>query len=574
MFNSRAFLTAAALVTCSLAIQQSERPPPSSPGPDWQPYGPPPWSYSHNSSVVALDYATYSGQAYRNGVSAWLGIRYAAPPLGPLRFAAPVDPPQFPGVQNASQHGPICLPTPGSATNFTAQSEDCLFLDVYAPTNATATGQRLPVYFFIQGGGFSTNSNPNYNGSGLIQASGYNIVVVSINYRVGPYGFLASREVQDGGSINNGLKDQRKALEWVNKYIEQFGGDPNHVTIGGDSAGAQSVNLQVTAYGGRDDGLFQATAAESQPSSGLRSVAESQYNYDNLVIRTGCSSWEDTLACLRSLNVTDLQTQNILTPFPNAMKAPLYPYGPTLDNDFIQDYTAAAYASGRFVRVPAIGGDDTNEGTIFVPRNTSTVGEANTFVRDQSPTMTPARLWIWNQYYTPQAFPNFGSNESLSKQGAYFQALAVGHGEQRYICTGIYISAQQARYRVPNWNYRWNVIDPAAQASGSGVTHTIEINAIWGPMNTNGGAPGSYYAGEVNGAIVPVVQAYWTSFIRTYNPNTYRLPGTPLWEAWGVESAGYQRLMFQTNATAMEDVPQAQQERCAWFASIAPGVER
>ena len=100
-------------------------------------------------------------------------------------------------------------------------AEDCLFLDVYAPTNAVSSGSKLPVYFFIQGGGFASLSNPNYNGSGLVEASGNNIVVVTFNYRVGPFGFLASEEVEQGASLNNGLKDQLKALEWVHKHISK-----------------------------------------------------------------------------------------------------------------------------------------------------------------------------------------------------------------------------------------------------------------------------------------------------------------------------------------------------------------
>jgi carboxylesterase type B len=467
------------------------------------------------------------------------------------------------------------LPSPGSGTNWTAQSEDCLFLDVYAPTGAAANRSNLPVYFFIQGGGFATNSNPNYNGSGLILASDYNIVVVNFNYRVGPYGFLASQEILANGSINNGLKDQRKALEWVQKYIHLFGGDPGHVTMGGDSAGAQSVNLQVTAYGGRDDGLFQGTAAESQSAPPLRNISESQYNYDNLVIRSGCSnSYPDTLSCLRSLNASALQYHNVFTPYPNAMYAPLYPYGPTLDNDFIQDYTYAAYASGHFVKVPAIGGDDTNEGTIFVPRNTSSVGDADTFMRDAWPLLTPAQLHTWNTYYNPQTFPNFGANASeLASQGEWFQPLATGYGEMRYICPGIFFSQAQAEQKIPNWNYRWNAQDPIAQAIGNGVTHTIEVNAVWGANYTNGGAPASYYPGMLNGEISEVIQGYWVSFIRSFDPNTYRLEGAPEWEEWTVEE-GYRRLLFQTDGAGMEDVDGGQRERCEWFASIAVGLEQ
>lgn len=115
------------------------------------------------------------------------------------------------------QYGPTCL-----ATNSTDEtlSEDCLFVNVFAPARANAKS-KLPVYFFIQGGGFNSNSNPNFNGRGLIHASGGNIVVVNFNYRVGPYGFLASREIQEKASLNNGLKDQLKALEWVQKYISK-----------------------------------------------------------------------------------------------------------------------------------------------------------------------------------------------------------------------------------------------------------------------------------------------------------------------------------------------------------------
>jgi carboxylesterase type B len=95
-----------------------------------------------------------------------------------------------------------------------------LFLDVYAPSNATRDS-KLPVFFFIQGGGFNSDANPNFNGSGLIKAADMDLVIVNFNYRVGPYGFLAGKEVQEGGSLNNGLKDQIKALQWVQKYIDQ-----------------------------------------------------------------------------------------------------------------------------------------------------------------------------------------------------------------------------------------------------------------------------------------------------------------------------------------------------------------
>jgi len=437
-------------------------------------------------------------------------------------------------------------------------SEDCLFLDVYAPSNTTPDS-KLPVFFFIQGGGFNQNSNANLNGSGLIRAGDMDLIVVTFNYRVGPYGFLASQEVLDGGgAANAGLLDQRKALHWVQKYISQFGGDPCHVVMGGDSAGAASVNLQLTAYNGTNQNLFHATAAESQSFAAVRTIPGSQYQYDNLVIRTGCASELDTLSCLRSLNTSLIQSVNYNTPFPGAEGAPLYEYGPVIDGSFVTDYTYAAYAKGNFVKLPAIYGDDTNEGTIFTPKTIANISASDIFLKNQFPDLTPKELYTINQLY-PIA-------EQFTGTGAFWRQAANAYGEIRYICPGIFISQTYTNMSLSqNWNYHWNVIDPVAGASGLGVTHTVELNAIFGPENTNGGAPASYSTSNAN--IVPVVQAYWTSFIRSFDPNTYKLSGSPVWTQFGFGD-GNQRLLMQTNASGMETVPSEQLMRCEYLWSI------
>jgi carboxylesterase type B len=144
----------------------------------------------------------------------------------------------------------------------------------------------------------------------------------------------------------------------------------------------------------------------------------------------------------------------------------------------------------------------------------------------------------------------------------------------RYICPGIFISGTQANDSIPNWNYRWNVRDPEEVEEGLGVPHTVEVNAIWGPENVVGGAPESYYEGGVNAAIVPVVQGYWTSFIRSYNPNTYRVKGSPQWERWTAGDGYWNRLMFRTNQTMMEKVPEKQQERCGYLSSIGLSLKQ
>ncbi|KAL1304611.1 hypothetical protein AAFC00_003578 [Neodothiora populina] len=511
--------------------------------------------------LAQLSYATYRGTALPNGITQFLGLRFAAPPVGNLRFAAPKDPLIEYSIVEADTHGPLCLATGGGPPT-DANQEDCLFLDVYAPSNATELSA-LPVYFFIQGGGFNGLSNPNLNGSGLITASGCNIVIVTINYRVGVYGFLAGEELAKAGSYNNGLKDQRKALEWIQKHISKFGGNPNHVVVGGDSAGAASINLQLTAYGGRDDKLFHATAAESQSFAAVRSVSESQYQYDSLVIKTGCISANDTLACLRGVNATIMQQQSYPFAFPGASAAPLYMWGPTLDNDFIKELTYAAYADGKFVQLPAIYGDVTNEGTIFAYRNTSSIAESDGFLKNQFPWFTLKQLAKVNSLY-PLA-------EQFNGSGAYWRQLSNAYGEIRYICPGIFISGIYAKLGIKNnYNYHWDVIDPTSEASGLGVTHTVELNAIWGPQYTKA-APASY--NTTNAAIGPVVQAYWTSFIRSFDPNTYRLPGTPSWDAW-TKNDSYQRLYFQTNNTHMEAVPADQQDRCKYLSSIGVALRQ
>ncbi|KAL4784263.1 Alpha/Beta hydrolase protein [Aspergillus varians] len=519
--------------------------------------------------VVDLGYAQYRGEALSNGIAQWLGIRYAAPPLESLRFSAPQDPEKVDGIQDASQHGPLCIST-GQYPIPAGASEDCLFLDVYAPARFRGgSSQLLPVYVFIQGGGFNVNGNPYYNGAGLIQASDMGIVVVTFNYRVGPYGFLSGSEILKGGSVNNGLKDHLQVLKWVQKHIREFGGDPDHVVIGGDSAGAGSVTILLSAYGGQDDGLFHAAAAESQSFAQMLTINEAQFAYDNLVFRTGCNSAGDTLACLRSLDIATLQRENIVTPLPGAQEPPLYLYGPVVDGDLIPDYTYRMFEEGRFVKVPVIFGDVTDEGTVFVPANLNSIAAANTFLQAQFPRLTPQHLSRINEYY----FRNINSSQLYPGATRYWHPVSKAYGELRYKCPGIAMSTAFTDAGVPNWNYHYSVQDPADEASGRGVWHVVEINAIWGLDNVwwsetiSSPPPASYYTS--NAPIIPVMQGYWTSFIKSFNPNKYRYPGSPTWETWG--GGGGERLFIRTGETRMESIPGGQRKRCEYLISI--GVE-
>lgn len=211
--------------------------------------------------TVNLGYATYEGTQVPGGVNRFLGMRYAAAPVGDLRWRAPAPPPTSTTTQPAQSFGPICLGISVALPSST-ESEDCLFVNVWAPEGANTTA-KLPVWLFIQGGGYVSNSNANWDGAEVVKQSGNQIVFVNFNYRVAMWGFLASQKVQSNGDLNAGLLDQRFLMQWVKTNIASFGGDPDNVIIHGASAGAGSVALHLAAFGGRDDGLFSAAIAES-----------------------------------------------------------------------------------------------------------------------------------------------------------------------------------------------------------------------------------------------------------------------------------------------------------------------
>ncbi|TGO25379.1 hypothetical protein BPAE_0081g00120 [Botrytis paeoniae] len=509
------------------------------------------------NTTVDLGYSKYLGTNNGNGVTQWLGLRYAAAPLGDLRFRAPQSPAVNDTLQIANKHGGVCHSSPSTSLS-SKTTEDCLFVDIYAPTDAS---KLHPVFVYFQGGGLNTLASPNLNATSLIAAGHHDIVVVTFNYRVGPWGFLTSKEVVANGDTNVGLKDQRFLLEWVQKNIEQFGGDKSHVTIGGASAGAASVDLQLSAYGGRDDGLFHASAAESQSFGAQLTVDESQYQYDGLVQRTGCAGQSDTLACLRGLDISILAKNNINVPTPGgAGDDPVFMWSNVIDGVFTPDYTYKLFATGQYVQLPAIYGDDTNEGTTFTPQSINSSAEMSNFLKDNFVKLTDDQLSNIHEYY-PQGpqYPNAGT---------YWSAAALAYGEMRYNCPGIYLSGSHDFYApsIGNWNYHWDVLSSTNAASGYGVTHTSESGSIWGS------------SGPPDSALIPYIQAYWTSFIRSKDPNTYKLKSAPRWGQ--LKTSNYQRILFQAvnvtgTATAnvtMETIPDGQMARCQYLSSIGASI--
>ncbi|PNP39497.1 hypothetical protein TGAMA5MH_08515 [Trichoderma gamsii] len=499
-----------------------------------------------NSPVINLGYAKYRGVRLDAGVDQFLGMRFAQAPLGNLRFRAPQDPTPEKDIQDASQFGPICVAV--SQTPDAGHAEDCLFVNVFKPSHATERSN-LPVWVYIQGGGYSQNSNANYNGTEVIQQSNNGLIFVNFNYRVGALGFLASEHVRKDGDLNAGLLDQRKLLHW-------FGGNPNHVVIQGASAGGGSVTHHLTAYAAKKDNqLFVGAIPESPFWPTLRTVEAMEFQYQQLLANANCSS----LACLRGLDTQTLISASPNAPFTGAASSnplPLWYWLPVIDGDLITDHLYDNFERGHFIRVPVLVGDDTDEGTYF-GYNASTADQVQIFIKNNYPHLQDAQLNAISKAY-PLAAP-------MAQHAAYFPSAQAAYGESTFTCPGNTVAASVARHFDPRrvWNYHYNVLDPDNLAQGLGVPHTFETSAVFGPGYA-GGAAASYYT--TNAAIVPVTMHYFISFVTKLNPNTAKYASAPNWDPWG-QGTG-QRIRLQTNDTAMEHVPLDQVARCNLWQSF------
>ncbi|RFU75027.1 cholinesterase [Trichoderma arundinaceum] len=339
--------------------------------------------------LVALRYSTVVGSG-SNGIDSFRGIPFAKPPIGSLRLKPPqpitsafgyvqatTTPKACP--QFSSQYIPGSLPPEildviTDITNVVQnQAEDCLTLNVQRPSDASI-GSKLPVVFFIYGGAFESGSTQGVDATNLIKASIASrrpIVLVAANYRLGGFGFLAGKELLGDGSTNLGLLDQRLALQWVADNIEQFGGDPDKVTLWGFSAGSISVFDQMALFGGnityRQKPLFRAALMESGsiiPTEPANST-KAQIVYDKVVDSAGCSTSNNTLACLRSIDFDTFLLATASVPIASSYNSIALSYLPRPDGVVLPDSPEVLASKGQFAKVPLLVGDQEDEGTVF-----------------------------------------------------------------------------------------------------------------------------------------------------------------------------------------------------------------
>jgi len=306
-----------------------------------------------------------------DGVFSYRGIPYAAPPVGDLRWKPPIGPAPWTETLVATEKGNICpqeaflgLPSPG----FTPD-EDCLYLNIDTP----AKGKDLPVMVWIHGGGFTVGEGLQADGgtAGDLIARTTGMVVVSMNYRLGQLGFLAHSELtsesSDGASGNYGMMDQTAALQWVQENIEAFGGDPDNVTIFGESAGAFSICGHLASA--KSAGLFHKAIIQSGSCERQwPTLAAAETQGDDFAEALGCGSEDDVLACMRSASADD-----VLAALPQPPNFGLTPsdepggvWGPIVDGSVFTEQPSDSFASGNFNRVPTLIGFTREEARLFI----------------------------------------------------------------------------------------------------------------------------------------------------------------------------------------------------------------
>jgi para-nitrobenzyl esterase len=364
----------------------------------------------------------------------FLGVPYAAPPVGALRWRPPQPAARWHGIRDAVAPGSNCAQTGSIATGVpvTSTAEDCLYLNVYTPRVARAPWghRKLPVMVWIHGGGFTGGAGSIYDGAVLAPKG--NVIVVTINYRLGPFGFLAlpslDSESPPGSSGDYGLMDQQAALRWVQRNAAAFGGDRHNVTIFGESAGGASVcdNMASPVAAG----LFSRAIAESGCLILTSSRASAEQHGASFAASLGCADAATAAECLRGKSVSDL------------LSAAGGGWSPVVGGVTLPEQPTAAFASGNYNRVPLIQGTNHDEGRFFVALEFDALGKPLT--AQQYPSLIQAQFGPVNgpkvlaeyplsAYPSPDlAYASVFTDSAFSCPALQADTLASGSGVYAY----------------------------------------------------------------------------------------------------------------------------------------------
>ena len=439
-------------------------------------------------------------------VRAYLGIPFAAPPVGDGRWRGPRPLTAWTGVRAADHFSSSCMQSAPSAFGpWTLEfllrgpvSEDCLYLNVWT---AASSAERRPVLVYIYGGGFSSGSGdvPVYEGTRLAEKG---LVVLTVNYRVGALGFLAHPELTaespQHASGNYGLLDQVAALEWVRDNIAAFGGDPNRVTISGQSAGAMSVALLTVSPLAK--GLFQRAIVESGPGglasmgvAGTRGMARPRADAEHDGAAFAAAMHAPTLAALRALPAS-------------AFVGTASRFGPDVDGYFLPADMAALVAAGKVNDVPMLTGLNADEGSASPTYGHMSAEQFRQQVAQRHGDRASAFL---------ARYPSASVEESSRSQVASSRDAGIAGVQQL-------LSERARTAHTPSFAYYFDRAIPWPDHPEFGAFHTSEVPYVFGTLDA---LPRPWT--ESDHRLSDVMMAYWVNFVTTGDPNGPNLQKWP-----------------------------------------------
>lgn len=450
----------------------------------------------------------------KDGVNTFLGIPYAAPPIGDLRWRPPQRPEAWTKPLKADAYGNACAQT-NTLGVFAEVSyhEDCLFLNVFAPEH-TSPARSLPVMVWIHGGGHMDGQSNDYDGSKLVKDG--NTVVVTINYRLNVFGFLAHPALDNEGHpfANYGLMDEQFALQWVQQNIRAFGGDPDNVTIFGESAGGQSVLANMaspTARGLFHRGIAQSGAAFGTWGSGLSKTLEDGEKFGrNFARAVGCE--DQTAACLRSLTAREILSRGVdYTSEANQL---------ITDGTILPLAVPTALATGKFNRVPFMDGTTLDELRWIAGLTELTTGE---------PLTAAAYPDTIAATFGEEAAPQILKRYALRNYASPSLALAAASTDDAVSCPAHKVNQWVSRYVKPTYAFEFaDRTAPSYMAPVSfpyGAAHTFEIQYLF-PLY-HGASGAMTPLNKAQSKLSDEMVAYWSTFAATGDPNKEGLLNWP-----------------------------------------------
>ncbi len=471
---------------------------------------------------VQTDHGAVVGQ--QTTANVFLGLPYAAPPVGPLRWTPPQPVSAWTSPLDASKPGDVCpqviqaqFAVSGQTAGQVIGNEDCLSLNVYAPQTASS-GSRLPVMVWIHGGAYTLGSGSDYDASTFARKHG---VVVTLNYRLGALGFLALPALTGeggGASGNYGLLDQQAALKWVQANIAAFGGDPGSVTIAGESAGGMSVCAHLASPGSA--GLFRKAIIQSGLcTSPGNAVTQTEAATRNLkyVSKLGCAP--DDLDCLRKVDVTTL----LKTAVPGLRTVSNLVWSPVYQTPLLPLTLQDAFAQGQFNKVPVMVGTNHDEGRLFVsvaapdgkPVSLIRYWGAAGLLAGLAKAQPVLAQYPYRTYKTPAL------------------AFATMFTDGVFSCPALMVDTALSK-SVPVYAFEFN--DPQAVTTqripvdlpGLGAYHTSSLAYVF--QKPIPGIVNAYTFTPEQAILSEQVSSAWANFVKTGNPNPAGQTGWPVFD--------------------------------------------